>query len=63
MPTVLDWMGVPYPAYSIFRRLGEVSLTGRSLISDLLQPASKHQQQTVSSTYRGITELVQNFCL
>lgn len=31
-PTVLDWLGVPYPRYSIWKHAQPVTLTGRSLL-------------------------------
>jgi len=33
VPTVLDWLAIPYPHYSIFRSAGPVVLTGSSLLS------------------------------
>jgi arylsulfatase A-like enzyme len=47
VPTVLDWMGVPYPTYSIFHRQGQVALTGRSLLPDLPLPATGQAEQKV----------------
>ena len=35
VPTVLDWFGVSYPKYHIFKKDGDVKLTGRSLLDVL----------------------------
>ena len=35
VPTLLDWFGVSYPRYHIFKKDGEVELTGKSLMEFL----------------------------
>ena len=35
VPTLLDWLGLSYPHYHIFKRDGDVRLTGRSLLECL----------------------------
>ena len=35
LPTALDWLGLPFPPYSIFRQAGRVRLSGRSLLPHL----------------------------
>jgi hypothetical protein len=48
-------MGVSYPTYSIFKRAGQVKLTGRSLLPDLEQPASSRIERRVTVyTFFGI---------
>ena len=37
VPTLLDWLGLSYPQYHIFKNDGRVKLTGKSLL-ELLQP-------------------------
>ena len=36
VPTLLDWLGISYPKYHIFKNDGPVNLTGKSLL-ELLQ--------------------------
>ena len=36
VPTLLDWLGLSYPQYHIFKNEGRVKLTGKSLL-ELLQ--------------------------
>merc|ERR1711892_484989 len=40
VPTVLDWLKVSYPHYSIFKKQGRVKLTGRSLLEYLAKQGS-----------------------
>ena len=35
VPTLLEWLGVSYPKYHIFKKDGDVELTGRSLLDFL----------------------------
>ena len=37
VPTLLEWLGLSYPKYHIFKTDGPVQLTGKSLL-ELLQP-------------------------
>ena len=37
VPTLLEWFGISYPKYHIFKNDGPVKLTGKSLL-ELLQP-------------------------
>ena len=40
VPTLLDWLGLSYPRYHIFKNDGPVNLTGKSLLP-LLQPGDE----------------------
>ena len=35
VPTLLDWLGLSYPKYHIFKKDGAVELTGKSLLDFL----------------------------
>ena len=50
VPTVLDWAGVSYPKYQIFRHTNDVILTGRSLLP-LLEKQGKTNYETVYASH------------
>ena len=43
-PTVLDWLEIPYPEYSIFHNRGQVKLSGKSVLPLLSEEGNEQNQ-------------------